>query len=64
MFRDEIVVRVANDLDARKFADWEFPPNVNAAVYVGRIGFGTSDEVFAMELVAVLVVPSKEPMFP
>src|SRR5687768_4810201 len=45
MFGDEVVVGVADDLDANELTNRQLPANVYAAVDVRGIGFGTSDEL-------------------
>ena len=42
---NQIIIRVADDFDAGKFANWHLATNVNPAVNVRRVGFASRDEV-------------------
>src|SRR5206468_4995591 len=53
-FGNQIVIRVADHLDPREFAERQFTPYVNAAVNIGSVRRAASDQEFARSEFRVL----------
>src|SRR5687768_8630446 len=48
--RNQVIIRVSNDADAREFAGGQLvAANINASIDVRRVGFAARDHVFAFE---------------
>ena len=44
-FRDQVVIRVADDFDRGELAHWQFPAHINTTVDVRGIGLAAMIEV-------------------
>jgi hypothetical protein len=61
-FGDQVVIRVADHPDARKFTQRQLSSHVNATVDVRRIGLATRDKITAFEQRSLLVRAPDQPM--
>src|SRR5258706_392518 len=61
---DQIVIGVADNLHLCKLACRQPTAHINPSINIRSIGFAAGDEVTALELGHVLILPANKPMFP